>query len=379
MRALSELQFAFKEAGLEADDLDDTVFELNLKMGEAKDGAEDTARAFDRVGISYNELGQISASDALLRIADGLSDIETNADRADVAGRIFGDDIARRLLPVLSQGSEAFVEAAERANALGVVLDDVAAEKAERFTQQINTLGSVVEGVGNRIAMTALDVISPAIDFVGQRLGILPANAEDSAQGVIDAFESRFAEAAAAGFSLGDAIGSGIEAGVAESAARVDAAISAIITASTTAAGTVANLFELANSGEFSEEELHQIVAATRASNIAADNAERERRFSVRTPYEQGPLDLRAGSLTSIPSGFIPESEQVRGRRLYSGFDPQQAALDRVAAYQRSLNHPGSLTIADIGAFQNERDRATTQVTLTPEQRSRNRQEALAC
>ena len=102
VRALSELQFAFKEAGLEADDLDDTVFELNLKMGEAKDGAEDTARAFDRVGISYNELGQISASDALLRIADGLSDIETNADRADVAGRIFGDDIARRLLPVLS-------------------------------------------------------------------------------------------------------------------------------------------------------------------------------------------------------------------------------------------------------------------------------------
>ena len=44
VRALSELQFAFRDAGLEADDLDDTVFELNLKMGEARDGVRRVRR-----------------------------------------------------------------------------------------------------------------------------------------------------------------------------------------------------------------------------------------------------------------------------------------------------------------------------------------------
>ena len=112
VRSLSELQFAFRDAGLEAEDLDDTVFELNLKMGEAREGSEDVANAFQKVGIAFGELGRLGADDALLRIADGLSRMTSDSERALVAGQLFGDDIARRLLPLLSQGSEAFVEAA---------------------------------------------------------------------------------------------------------------------------------------------------------------------------------------------------------------------------------------------------------------------------
>ena len=214
------------------------------------------------------------------------------------------------------------------------MLDEVAAEKAERFNEQMRRLGFIVEGTGQTIAGTVIDVILPTLDLW-----------ETAMDETVETMQGRARD-------LGDGLPDAIQPGL-------DTTLALIVSWGQAALGTVSNVISgIAN-----------LNPATLLTNAAIDAYVGAR---VGAGGRQGgPLDLRAGSLTSIPSGGIPTSQNELRRRFQNAYFGGRGIATQ-------LNREGLSGLGDLGdGVPVPEQQRPGLVTLTPEQRSRNRQEAL--
>ncbi len=153
---LQELRFAVgQNAAGSVEGLDRALQRLNASIGDlALNGdraSESTVKAFAALGISVTDAeGRVKSSIEVLReMADGLAAIEDPATRArvsqDVLGKSFQD-----ILPLISQGGNAFDEYRQKARDAGAVLDEAVIRKAAAANDELNALAEVVTNQGNR-------------------------------------------------------------------------------------------------------------------------------------------------------------------------------------------------------------------------------------
>jgi len=204
--SVSRLLYAWRSLGLEGDDLDSVLVELNIKMQDAVDGNADIARAFDQTGISVERLKNLNADDALFAIVDGLQAVNSQSERVNIVDRIFGGDDGRRILPLLEQGSDGIRALGDEAERLGLVLDSESAAGAEAFQRNIQTIERAAQGVGQRAAAAIVNAIGPVVQSVGQSLGVLPDASAAAGHGAEAALLNRLVDAQNAGAKFGDAI-----------------------------------------------------------------------------------------------------------------------------------------------------------------------------
>lgn len=160
VKDLSALQFAFKTVGLETDDLDSILTEINIKLSDASAGTGAAADAFAALGLSVEELSSIPVDEALVRIADGLSSIESRSQKVGIVDAVFGGDDGRRLLPLLERGADGIEALRDEAEELGVTLDDDAVESAQSAEENINKLSATFDSFTNQIGEDFTPIIT---------------------------------------------------------------------------------------------------------------------------------------------------------------------------------------------------------------------------
>ena len=91
---------AFRNAGLGSESVGQSLFLLQKALGGMNEEGLPTAKVFERLGLSIDELKNISATEALAQISAAIASLPTQADQARAAMEMFGRS-GRGMLAVL--------------------------------------------------------------------------------------------------------------------------------------------------------------------------------------------------------------------------------------------------------------------------------------
>ena len=170
---LQEWSFAATHAGAAPEDLEDALKDLSEKIAEVSGGdTGDAAQLFSALGISVKDAsGKIRpASDIFEEVADAIQRNEDPALRTKMAMVLMGDS-GRKLIPMLSGGAQGLRDMAEKAHALGLVMNEDAVAKAAELTDHMDDMKASVTAVGHEIGYR----LSPVVISMSDRFRDLAA------------------------------------------------------------------------------------------------------------------------------------------------------------------------------------------------------------
>lgn len=164
---LQELEYTSAALGIEEDEVQDKMKDLVSAMRDARDGSEDTKKAFDRLGVSVTgRNGELrSAGDVFYEVIDALGGIRNGTERDAVAMQIFGEE-AQKLNPLIYAGKDALLEYAKEANNLGYVMDTEAVEKFSELDTQMQKLSKQSEALKNSFAVVLLPILTKLFEAI---------------------------------------------------------------------------------------------------------------------------------------------------------------------------------------------------------------------
>jgi len=161
VEALQELRFAAKTAGVEQGTLDMALQRFTRRAAEAAQGTGEAKDALAQMGIALrDQSGNLRRSkDLLSDVADAFAAIEDPAERVRLAFKLF-DSEGVALVNLLRGGSDALEQMRERAQSLGIVLDEHLVRDAERARTELDTLARVISANLTRAAIEAAPVLA---------------------------------------------------------------------------------------------------------------------------------------------------------------------------------------------------------------------------
>lgn len=200
---VQEWQYASDMLGVTYDRVKDSLKEITNKMQEAQNGSEDTAKAFETLGVKLEDTdGNLRSADAVFYdVIDSLGNMSNQAQRDALAMDLMSES-AQELNPLIEVGSEGLKKYTDEAHEMGYVLDNEAVEAlaATDAAQQklLKTQESVTKQISAEYAPYMTEALGDTADFI-QKIG--KAFVES---GVVDKFGSILSSATQILEPLGD-------------------------------------------------------------------------------------------------------------------------------------------------------------------------------
>ena len=200
---VQEWQYASDMLGVTYDRVKDSLKEITNKMQEAQNGSEDTAKAFETLGVKIEGTdGNLRSADAVFYdVIDSLGNMHNQAQRDALAMDLMSES-AQELNPLIEVGSEGLKKYTDEAHEMGYVLDNEAVEAlaATDAAQQklLKTQEAVTKQISAEYAPYMTEALGDTADFI-QKIG--KAFVES---GVVDKFGSILTSATQILEPLGD-------------------------------------------------------------------------------------------------------------------------------------------------------------------------------
>lgn len=200
---VQEWQYASDMLGVTYDRVKDSLKEITNKMQEAQNGSEDTAKAFETLGVKIEGTdGNLRSADAVFYdVIDSLGNMQNQAQRDALAMDLMSES-AQELNPLIEVGSAGLKQYTDEAHELGYVLDNEAIKALnETDTAQqklLKTQEAVTKQISAEYAPYMTQALGDTADFI-QKIG--KAFVES---GVVDKFGSILSSATQILEPLGD-------------------------------------------------------------------------------------------------------------------------------------------------------------------------------
>lgn len=152
-RDLQVFRYAATQTGVSQEQMDKGLQRLTKSIGDAAAGSKPLKAAFKEIGIEVDDLRRNDTGAIFRMMADGLSKVESSADRAAIETAIFGR-AGQNLDTLLKGGSAAIHELGDAAERLGIVLSDEQIQKADETADKLAAVKTILEA---RIAGTVAD------------------------------------------------------------------------------------------------------------------------------------------------------------------------------------------------------------------------------
>ena len=185
---LSGLTLAGSMVGVSMDQIGGAMTRAQVAFSRAAGGSATAQAAFARLGLSVADLNGLSAEQQFEAIAQAISQLPTEAERASAAVGIFGRAGAE-LLPLFAQGAAGIQAAREEADRFGLSLTNAQAGNVDAMGDSFDRAKAAIEGVVNQVVA----YLAPAVTAVTTAFSNLIGNI--------------------GGANIGQAIGEGILAG----------------------------------------------------------------------------------------------------------------------------------------------------------------------
>ena len=161
VESLGAIGYAAEQTGSSMGTVASAMNSLQSKMEQAGRGSLSAMQDIYRgTGLLYQDLQKLSPEEQFLKIADVIQKVGTEADKAEIARRIFGTD---ELLPLLKKGAEGVRALMREGEELGGPWSKENLEKSKLLAQSVNRIKTIIEGIKTNF-MTAMT--EPITDFL---------------------------------------------------------------------------------------------------------------------------------------------------------------------------------------------------------------------
>jgi ribosomal protein L9 len=152
-KTLQQLGHAAELSGASINTVETAIKKLQSSQIEAADGTATYADEFKRLGIEVKGVdGELKDTpELLLEIADAMNELDTDAERTQVAMKLLGRS-GTQLIPMFKEGSEGIKEMMQELVDLGAVMDDDLVKSSADLIDNQRRLDMALLGVKNTIA-----------------------------------------------------------------------------------------------------------------------------------------------------------------------------------------------------------------------------------
>lgn len=200
---VQEWQYASDMLGVTYDRVKDSLKEITNKMQEAQNGSEDTAKAFETLGVKLEDTdGNLRSADAVFYdVIDSLGNMQNQAQRDALAMDLMSES-AQELNPLIEVGSDGLKQYADEAHELGYVLDNEAIKALNETDTAQQKLLKTQEAVTKQISAEYAPYMTEAL---GETEGFIQKIGKAFVEsGVVDKFGSILSSATQILEPLGD-------------------------------------------------------------------------------------------------------------------------------------------------------------------------------
>lgn len=122
--------------------------------------------AFQRIGLTQQEIASMSQEDLFAATIAGLQGVENETERTYLAGQLLGRG-ATELGALLNTSAEDTQAMRDRVHELGGALSDEAVKNAARFQDSLQDMHTAIDGAKNSLVSGFLPAISDVMDGIG--------------------------------------------------------------------------------------------------------------------------------------------------------------------------------------------------------------------
>lgn len=172
---LQELGFAFDSVGQSSDDMVATLFALNNRAEEAVAGSKALRENFSAVGVSLNDIRKSGPASLFEQLANHVAGAKDQGAAMSRVMKVLGEDVARKVAPLLIQGADGIRSLRQEARELGIVTSGEALVASAELANQWRQLQAVGSALRDEIGLA----LTPAVkEIVGATLEWIKANRE---------------------------------------------------------------------------------------------------------------------------------------------------------------------------------------------------------
>ena len=171
--SIQVLERAGELAGVAMSGIEQATVDLTRRLSQAAAGAGPAAEALARLGLSATELLALPLDERVGRINQAIAAFVPAAERAAVAGQLFGEEGA---IAMSRLDGATLRQATEDVRDFGVAVSETDADRIERANDAISRLGLAWRGLSTQLAVAAapaLETVAGAMAAVARTTGPL--------------------------------------------------------------------------------------------------------------------------------------------------------------------------------------------------------------
>lgn len=186
--AYQEWDYILGQAGTSIDNMSVGLKTLTNKIDEAKNGSEDAQGMFAKLGISMDDLSDMSREDVFAAVVSGFQGMADSTERAALANDLFGKS-GQDLTPLFNASIEDTEKLRKASRNLGFVLSKDTVKASADYADALDTMKRTMGGVKNGI----LNDMLPAVTSLMEGFTGLIAGQEGASDMLQEGFSSVFA------------------------------------------------------------------------------------------------------------------------------------------------------------------------------------------
>lgn len=193
VESIQVLERAGELAGVSMSGIEQATKDLTRRLSQAAAGTGPAVAALERLGLSASALLALPLDERVGRINQAIEDFVPAAERAAVAGQLFGEEGS---IAISRIDTATLRQATQDVRDFGVVVSEQDADQIERTNDAISRLGLIWRGLSNQLAVAA----APALEAVADALAAISRTTGPLGQGIRLLFDNigRLASTAAA-------------------------------------------------------------------------------------------------------------------------------------------------------------------------------------
>lgn len=173
VKEYQEWEYVLGHVGIEVDKLSDFMKTLAAEQNAVRDGSEDTIKAFERLGISAEEAANSTQAELFKKTITGLQQLDSEIERTSLAYRIFGEDDAASLIPILKMTNQEMSQLVNNFYLLGGAASDSLVAKTTILSSAVQNLKTAWMGLRNTLAEALMPVITAVVNALTKAIAII--------------------------------------------------------------------------------------------------------------------------------------------------------------------------------------------------------------
>lgn len=184
-KGFQEWDYILSQNGASIDSMKMGMKTLTNSLDKVSQSGSTAGTAFERLGISYDDLQGKSQEEVFEMTVKALQGVESETERAALANQLFGRS-GQELAPLLNAGVGSVDELKQKAHDLGLVLDDETIDAGVNMTDALDTMHRAFITVGAGIASAVMPLITQFADYVSAHMPAIT----DKIKGLVDKFNN---------------------------------------------------------------------------------------------------------------------------------------------------------------------------------------------